>query len=79
MMARLNINKDRCKGCGLCVLYCPVKHLEMSENLNSRGVPFARENKGTACTGCGLCFQICPDCCIEVIVEENESGKEHKK
>lgn len=79
-MAKVRIKKDRCKGCGLCVLYCPVKHLEMSEDLNCRGVPYAREKEGSACTGCGLCFMICPECCIEIPVrEEKKDAKDQKK
>ena len=37
-MAKLSILTDRCKGCGLCVAYCPKKILTLnSEELNSSG------------------------------------------
>lgn len=65
-MAKVKISINRCKGCGLCVLYCPVKHLEFSQDLNSQGVKYAKEKPQTLCIGCGKCYLVCPDCCIEV-------------
>ena len=60
------INKDKCKSCRLCIFYCPTKHLEMSSELNKRGVKFAKIKKATKCIGCGFCYLVCPDDCIEV-------------
>jgi 2-oxoglutarate ferredoxin oxidoreductase subunit delta len=65
----VKISKDKCKGCQFCVFYCPVKHLEMSKELNKRGVKFAKTKKETKCIGCGFCFLMCPDSCIEVYEE----------
>ncbi len=62
----IKIKKERCKGCELCVVRCPLKHIEMSRELNKKGVSFARIKEGTKCSGCGICFFICPDSCIEV-------------
>ncbi|MBT8340278.1 MAG: ferredoxin family protein, partial [Desulfatitalea sp.] len=31
------IDTDRCKGCGLCVMVCPKKVLAISDQLNPRG------------------------------------------
>ncbi len=63
---RVNISKDKCKGCLLCILYCPVAHLTLSCELNEKGLKFA-ENKGkNPCIGCGFCYLICPDACIEI-------------
>jgi 2-oxoglutarate ferredoxin oxidoreductase subunit delta len=63
---RVVIKKDKCKGCNLCVYHCPVKHLELSENLNVRGVRYACTRENTHCIGCGNCFYICPDACFEI-------------
>lgn len=60
------LKKDKCKGCKLCVFYCPVKHLKMSGELNKRGVEFARVHAKNKCIGCGFCFFMCPDSCIEI-------------
>ena len=31
------IDKDRCKGCGLCVAICPKNVLELSREVNTKG------------------------------------------
>jgi len=62
----VRIDKDKCKGCGLCILWCPLKHLELSSDLNKRGVRYAKKKENTSCSGCGACFLVCPDFCIEV-------------
>ena len=63
---KVKIKKDKCKGCKLCVFYCPVKHLKLSSGLNKRGVRFALSDDNSKCIGCGFCFYICPDSCIEI-------------
>jgi len=65
-MAKIKIEKDKCKGCELCIFYCPLGSLELSSNLNKRGVKSANFKKGAKCSGCGFCFLICPDRCIEI-------------
>ena len=54
------INKEECKGCGLCVESCPPKCLELLPELNAYGVHPAQYT-GTDCTGCGICFYCCPE------------------
>jgi len=31
------VDEDRCKGCGLCVEFCPFGHLRIDEHLNVSG------------------------------------------
>lgn len=58
---RLEINFDECKGCGLCIAECPVKVIEVAEDIiNKQGYNPARY-KGSGCTGCGTCFYTCPE------------------
>lgn len=71
-MAEVTVKKDSCKGCRLCIIYCPAQHLVLSSKLNKRGVRFAQIKEGTQCTGCSFCFLMCPDSCIKVITEKKE-------
>ena len=76
---KVNIDKDKCKGCQLCVFYCPVKHLSLSSQLNKRGVRFVEINKDNKCIGCGFCFFICPDICIEVMCNQENVIKDREE
>jgi 2-oxoglutarate ferredoxin oxidoreductase subunit delta len=73
---KVEIAKDKCKGCELCIHYCVFDHLEASDDLNKRGVPYAKKKSHTDCKGCGACFLVCPECCIELYEYEEESNKE---
>ncbi len=64
----LKINKEVCKGCGLCLGVCPDNALEFDEVYNSKGVRPVKLNK--KCRLCGQCFLICPDSALEIINEE---------
>ncbi|MCU0650776.1 MAG: 4Fe-4S dicluster domain-containing protein [Candidatus Omnitrophica bacterium] len=69
-MAKVQIDKQRCKGCYLCVAVCPKKSLQIQENLNKKGFRPVDFKKGSECIGCSFCALICPDCCIEIIKDE---------
>mgnify|MGYP005842507929 CR=1 FL=1 len=49
-----------CKGCGICVEFCPVKVLAMGKD--NRPVLVDAER----CTSCGMCEIRCPDFAITV-------------
>ncbi len=66
-MAKIKIDRDRCKGCELCIIHCPRGCIQKSETLNLRGVyPAVFEEKKDKCTGCSFCVIVCPDCCITI-------------
>jgi 2-oxoglutarate ferredoxin oxidoreductase subunit delta len=54
------INREFCKGCGICVAFCPEKVLELDDD--EKAVVVAQEK----CTACGLCERLCPDIAIEI-------------
>lgn len=65
MAGKIIIDKERCKGCTLCVTVCPNNVISISEKANSKGY-FPSQSTGANCTGCANCAVVCPDCAIEV-------------
>ncbi len=65
-MAKIVIDEERCKGCGLCIPVCPKNSITISERLNSKGYRPVEQVREEECTACGLCYLICPDVAIEV-------------
>lgn len=66
-MAKVKIDIERCKGCGLCVLQCPHGCLRMSETTNMGGNIYAViDGDADKCTGCALCCQMCADMAMEI-------------
>jgi len=66
MRGKIKINKHKCKGCEYCIMYCPKKCIELSHEINNRGVQYAVFVDPVECIGCGICARVCPDVCIEV-------------
>ena len=58
---------ERCKGCQLCVTYCPRGVLEMSHLFNSKGYHPPQVCNGQSCVACGLCTMLCPEFAIYVV------------
>ena len=65
-MAKITINQEKCKGCFLCMSFCPKGLIKKSAKLNKRGLSFVEFDLAGDCIGCMQCAVICPDCCIEV-------------
>ena len=64
--SRAFLNAERCKGCGLCIAFCPKKALAAGSRLNTKVYcPPEIETNGQ-CTGCGSCAMMCPDLAIEI-------------
>ena len=66
----IEINEDLCKGCSLCVAFCPKNVLKMSDRLTKKGVHPPEVVEEEDCTLCGNCMLYCPDLAIVVGEEE---------
>jgi 2-oxoglutarate ferredoxin oxidoreductase subunit delta len=72
---KLRIREDLCKGCQLCVAYCPKDCLAMTtDRLNAKGVPFCQFVRPENCVGCKACVTVCPDAVLELFSEDEESN-----
>jgi 2-oxoglutarate ferredoxin oxidoreductase subunit delta len=71
----IHIIKERCKGCGFCVEYCPRDVLELSSEFNTKGYHPPHVVKGEACVHCGLCEMLCPEFAIFVTEKPKEEVK----
>ena len=69
---RIVVDKERCKGCGVCASACPCDVLALSAEVNSKGYPVAWMVNPDSCTGCASCAVICPDSCITVYRQKFE-------
>ncbi|MCK4660674.1 MAG: ferredoxin family protein [Phycisphaerae bacterium] len=65
-MEKWRLIVDRCKGCGLCVEFCPKDCLAMSESLNRIGYHPVVLLKPDECTSCAMCAQMCPETAISI-------------
>lgn len=61
------VDIERCKGCNLCAIACPLNIISLSKKqVNKKGYPFAQQENNNLCTGCTSCAIVCPDGCISV-------------
>ncbi len=65
-MAKVKVDRKRCKGCGLCIVFCPRKNIKIDDKINDAGIHPAVVIVEDNCTGCGMCYVMCPDACIEI-------------
>jgi len=65
-MAKIIIDRNKCKGCLLCVSVCSKHSIEIDEQVNAKGIRTVRLKKNYECLGCAMCALVCPDVCIEV-------------
>lgn len=55
------INREWCKGCGICVEFCPKEVLVLADDGK------VKVEDPDKCIACGLCEMRCPDIAIELV------------
>ena len=69
------ILEDSCKGCALCVEYCPKGCIQISKDrFAPSGALLPEFANAEECSACRTCGNMCPDFAIEVYkyVDEDE-------
>jgi 2-oxoglutarate ferredoxin oxidoreductase subunit delta len=56
----INVNEGWCKGCNICVHFCPKKVLSLTRQGK------VKVDNQDACIGCKLCELRCPDLAITI-------------
>jgi len=67
----IRIDEEYCKGCGICVRFCPKHIIKISDQVNSRGYYMPEVTDPEECTLCMNCDLFCPDFAV-IITEEDE-------
>jgi 2-oxoglutarate ferredoxin oxidoreductase subunit delta len=68
-LKKLLINREWCKGCGICVKFCPKTVLELDKA--EKAVAVRPED----CICCKLCELRCPDLAIEVQTDQGKNDE----
>ena len=67
MNGYIEIDQEVCKGCNICIAFCPKDVISNSDKLNAGGyLPASFDDKEEDCTGCTICGLVCPEVAIEV-------------
>ena len=61
------IDREWCKGCGICVAFCPKNVLELDHE--EKAVAARLED----CIACRMCELRCPDLAVEVDIEAEDT------
>ncbi|MFI3295348.1 MAG: 4Fe-4S binding protein [Rikenellaceae bacterium] len=60
------VDIERCKGCGVCIVNCPVDAISLNKTVNSKGYNYCYMSDPDKCIGCAGCAIVCPDSVITV-------------
>ena len=66
MKGYIEIDGELCKGCQICITFCPKTVITLYPKVNAAGYLPVTPNNNEECTGCGVCAIVCPEVAIEV-------------
>ncbi len=67
MKFNVTFNSEECKGCEICIEWCPKKILTLDTScLNKSGIHPAMITDKEKCIGCSNCALMCPDAIITI-------------
>lgn len=66
MKGYIEIDQELCKGCQICIAFCPKNVISLSAKLNTAGYLPVLLDDSNNCTGCTICAIVCPEVAIEV-------------
>jgi 2-oxoglutarate ferredoxin oxidoreductase subunit delta len=66
MLAKIDIDESKCKGCALCTIACPRMLLKLSEETKTAEYTPVVMTSQEKCVGCALCAGMCPAVAINV-------------
>ena len=72
----VKVEREWCKGCGVCIERCPVQALVYSKEMNRKGYFPPEMVPDNKCNNCRLCELICPDFALGIVIEEDEGGEQ---
>jgi 2-oxoglutarate ferredoxin oxidoreductase subunit delta len=65
----IKIDEEYCKGCSICIDFCPLEVLDISDRINRKGYYPPVVAKEEKCIGCRFCELLCPEFAIMIINE----------
>lgn len=67
---KIYVDEAMCKGCNLCIEFCPKGALSSSDKMNKKAV-FPPKVDVAKCNVCGTCTLYCPDFALfKVVVKD---------
>ena len=64
-------DETRCKGCGICIEFCPKNCLGFSDSFNEKGWRVSKMHRMKDCIKCLMCQRMCPD--FAIFVDDSEA------
>lgn len=66
-MAKVKVDMNYCKGCGLCVDFCPQEIMQLDNAIiTQKGYHPAHCVDQDSCNACLSCAMMCPDVAITI-------------